>query len=246
MAEHVARFRKVLDERSIIAILRGLQPHEAVGVGEALVAAGIRIIEVPLNSPEPFTSIARLVERFGKAAVIGAGTVQRVDEVEKLARIGAGLVLSPHCDPELIRSTVAAGMVSVPGILTPTEAFAALDAGAHALKLFPMEVMGLAGARALKAVLPAGTCMLAVGGVSESNAKASSTPAFKALVSAPPSTNPAIQLATSSIAPRISCARCMGLRGQFCRTFPGEPEWIARSMSPAIESWFSASRIRSG
>lgn len=171
MAEHVARFRKVLDERSIIAILRGLQPHEAVGVGEALVAAGIRIIEVPLNSPEPFTSIARLVERFGKAAVIGAGTVQRVDEVEKLARIGAGLVLSPHCDPELIRSTVAAGMVSVPGILTPTEAFAALDAGAHALKLFPMEVMGLAGARALKAVLPAGTCMLAVGGVSESNAK---------------------------------------------------------------------------
>ena len=171
MAEHVARFRKVLDERPIIAILRGLQPHEAVGVGEALVAAGIRIIEVPLNSPEPFTSIARLVERFGKAAVIGAGTVRRVDEVEQLARIGAGLVLSPHCDPELIRGTVAAGMVSIPGILTPTEAFAALDAGAHALKLFPMEVMGLAGARALKAVLPAGTCMLAVGGVSESNAK---------------------------------------------------------------------------
>jgi 2-dehydro-3-deoxyphosphogalactonate aldolase len=171
MSEHVRRFTKILDERPIIAILRGLQPHEAVAVGEALVTAGIGIIEVPLNSPDPFTSIARLVERFGKVAVIGAGTVRRVDEVEQLALIGAGLVLSPHCDPELIRSTVSASMVSVPGILTPTEAFAALDAGAHALKLFPMEVMGIAGARALKAVLPKGTRMIAVGGVSETNAQ---------------------------------------------------------------------------
>jgi 2-dehydro-3-deoxyphosphogalactonate aldolase len=171
MSEHVRRFTKTLDERPIIAILRGLQPQEAVAVGEALVTAGIGIIEVPLNSPDPFASIARLVERFGKVAVIGAGTVRRVDEVEQLALIGAGLVLSPHCDPGLIRSTVSAGMVSVPGILTPTEAFAALDAGAHALKLFPMEVMGIAGARALKAVLPKGTRMIAVGGVSETNAQ---------------------------------------------------------------------------
>lgn len=171
MAEHEARFTKALEDRPIIAILRGLQPHEAMDVGEALVLAGIRIIEVPLNSPEPFASIARLVEGFREVAVIGAGTVRRVGEVEQLARIGAGLVLSPHCDPELIRRTVAAGMVSVPGILTPTEAFSALDAGAHALKLFPMEVMGMAGARALKAVLPTGTRVIAVGGVSESNAK---------------------------------------------------------------------------
>jgi 2-dehydro-3-deoxyphosphogalactonate aldolase len=171
MGEHVRRFTKTLDERPIIAILRGLQPHEAVAVGQALVTAGIGIIEVPLNSPDPFTSIARLVERFGKVAVIGAGTVRRVDEVEQLALIGAGLVLSPHCDPVLIRSTVSAGMVSVPGILTPTEAFAALDAGAHALKLFPMEVMGIAGARALKAVLPKDARMIAVGGVSETNAQ---------------------------------------------------------------------------
>jgi 2-dehydro-3-deoxyphosphogalactonate aldolase len=171
MADHVARFDKVLREAPVIAILRGLQPHEVDPVGDALVAAGIRIIEVPLNSPDPFTSIARLVERLGQAAVIGAGTVRRMDDVEKLAKIGAGLVLSPHCDPALIRGTVATGMVSVPGILTPTEAFAALDAGAHALKLFPMEVMGIAGARALKAVLPTGTRMIAVGGVSEANAR---------------------------------------------------------------------------
>jgi 2-dehydro-3-deoxyphosphogalactonate aldolase len=171
MADHVARFEEALREAPVIAILRGIQPDEAVPVGEALVEAGIRIIEVPLNSPDPFDSIARLVARFGKTALIGAGTVRRIDEVQSLARIGAGIVLSPHCDPELIHSTVSAGMVSVPGILTPTEAFSALDAGAHALKLFPMEVMGLAGARALKAVLPPGTRMIAVGGVSEANAR---------------------------------------------------------------------------
>lgn len=171
MADHVTRFEKALREAPVIAILRGLQPHEVDPVGDALVAAGIRIIEVPLNSPDPFASIARLVERLGHAAVIGAGTVRRMDDVETLARIGAGLVLSPHCDPALIRATVSAGMVSVPGILTPTEAFAALDAGAHALKLFPMEVMGIAGARALKAVLPTDTRMIAVGGVSEANVR---------------------------------------------------------------------------
>lgn len=171
MADHSAHFEKALRDAPVIAILRGIRPDEAVSAGESLFEAGIRIIEVPLNSPDPFSSIACLVERLGNKAVIGAGTVRRTDEVQTLARIGAGLVLSPHCDPELIRSTVSAGMVSVPGILTPTEAFAALDAGAHALKLFPMEVMGIAGARALKAVLPKDTRMIAVGGVSEANAR---------------------------------------------------------------------------
>lgn len=169
MADHIAHFERAFAAAPLIAILRGIRPDEALRVGEALVASGFRIIEVPLNSPDPFVSIERLVKNLGDEAVIGAGTVRRVEEVHSLARIGAGLVLSPHCDTMVIRETVAVGMVSIPGIQTPTEAFSALDAGAHALKLFPMEVIGLAGAKAMKAVLPAGTRMIAVGGVSEAN-----------------------------------------------------------------------------
>lgn len=170
MPDRVKRFEQALVEVPLIAILRGIRPEEALAAGSALVAAGFRMIEVPLNSPDPFESIQRLVEHLGDQALIGAGTVRRIEEVHTLERIGAGLVLSPHADPGVIRATVSAGMVSVPGIQTPTEAFAALEAGAHALKLFPMEVIGLVGAKAMRAVLPAGTRMIAVGGVGEANA----------------------------------------------------------------------------
>ncbi|MGL5447598.1 MAG: 2-dehydro-3-deoxy-6-phosphogalactonate aldolase [Rhabdaerophilum sp.] len=170
MTDHLTRFERALLEAPLIAILRGIRPDEVLAAGESLIAAGFRLIEVPLNSPDPFESIQRLVKHLGERAVIGAGTVRHTDEVRTLAQIGAGLVLSPHADPVVIRETVAVGLVSVPGILTPTEAFLALDAGAHALKLFPMEMIGLSGAKAMRAVLPIGTRMIAVGGVNEANA----------------------------------------------------------------------------
>jgi 2-dehydro-3-deoxyphosphogalactonate aldolase len=170
MPDHLSQFEAAFAAMPLIAILRGIRPEEAVAVGEALVAAGFRIIEVPLNSPEPFESIGRLVRRFGADAVIGAGTVRQVSEVARLKEIGAGLILSPHVDPAVLRASVGAGLVSVPGILTPTEAFLALDSGAHALKLFPMEMIDIPGARAMRAVLPHGTRLVAVGGVNESNA----------------------------------------------------------------------------
>ncbi|HRJ68001.1 MAG TPA: 2-dehydro-3-deoxy-6-phosphogalactonate aldolase [Beijerinckiaceae bacterium] len=170
MPDHLTRFEAAFAAMPLIAILRGIRPEEAVGIGEALVAAGIRIIEVPLNSPEPFESITRLVRRFKAEAVIGAGTVRWPHEVERLRELGAGLVLSPHVDAAVVRASVAAGIVSIPGILTPTEAFLALNSGAHALKLFPMEMIGTPGARAMRAVLPRGTRLVAVGGVGEGNA----------------------------------------------------------------------------
>lgn len=170
MRDHLSQFNATFAAMPLIAILRGIRPEEAVAVGEALIGAGLRIIEVPLNSPEPFESIDRLVRRFGAEAVIGAGTVRSPNEVERLCEIGAGLVLSPHVDPAVVRASVAAGLVSIPGILTPTEAFLALESGAHALKLFPMEMIGIPGARAMRAVLPQGTRLVAVGGVGESNA----------------------------------------------------------------------------
>lgn len=172
MRDHIAQFDAALAAMPLIAILRGIRPEEAVAVGEALIEAGIRVIEVPLNSPEPFESISQLVRRFGAEAVIGAGTVRQISEVELLRELGAGLVLSPHIDADLVRASVAAGLVSIPGILSPTEAFLALDAGAHALKLFPMEMIGIPGARAMRAVLPRATRLLAVGGVGEGNARA--------------------------------------------------------------------------
>ncbi|MGL5113791.1 MAG: 2-dehydro-3-deoxy-6-phosphogalactonate aldolase, partial [Beijerinckiaceae bacterium] len=149
----------------LIAILRGVQPEQAVQIGDALFQAGFRIIEVPLNSPLPFDSIEKLVRTFGDRAIIGAGTVTTVDEVRELARIGARAVISPHADLAVIEATVRAGLVSLPGIMSPTEAFAALKAGAHALKLFPMEVIGAAGVKAMRAVLPKTTRLIAVGGV---------------------------------------------------------------------------------
>lgn len=151
--------------REIIAILRGLPPHHAAEVTEALIAAGITKIELPLNSPEPFVSIAEMVHLAGDRALVGAGTVLDPADVTRLAEIGAGMVVSPDCNPEVIAATKAAGMLSYPGVFTATECFAALRAGADGLKIFPAFKLGLDGFKALGAVLPPDAPVYAVGGV---------------------------------------------------------------------------------
>lgn len=149
----------------LVAILRGLAPEDAVAIGEALLAAGFRILEVPLNSPEPFTSIARLAEALGDRALVGAGTVLSEGDVARLAAAGGRLCVMPHGDVAIIRAAKARGLVCLPGVATPTEAFAALAAGADGLKLFPAEALPPAVVRAWRAVLPAGTRLYPVGGI---------------------------------------------------------------------------------
>lgn len=155
--------------RRIIAILRGITPGEALAVGEVLLDAGIDTIEVPLNSPDPFDSIAALAEAFGDRARIGAGTVLNVADVARVQAAGGRLVVSPDMNPDVIAATRAAGMASFPGVMTPTEAFAALRAGASGLKLFPASLIGPDGLRAMRAVLPADTACYAVGGAGQEN-----------------------------------------------------------------------------
>ncbi|MDA7964043.1 2-dehydro-3-deoxy-6-phosphogalactonate aldolase [Ruegeria sp.] len=155
--------------RPIIAILRGLTPPEAAAVGHALIDAGLDRIEVPLNSPDPLESIAIMARDFGDHAVIGAGTVLDVDQVNAVAEAGGKLIVSPNCDTDVIRRTAALGLESWPGIFTPTEAFAALKAGATGLKLFPGSMAGPSGLSALRAVLPKGTQVYAVGGAGPEN-----------------------------------------------------------------------------
>ena len=150
--------------RPLIAILRGIRPDEVVAVGEVLLEEGFPDIEVPLNSPEPLASIAALVDAFGARARIGAGTVLSLDDVAAVAATGARLIVSPDANPEVIGASAAAGLASIPGVATPTEAFAALRAGASALKVFPAAQVGRDGVRAWLAVLPAGTALYAVGG----------------------------------------------------------------------------------
>ena len=155
--------------RPLIAILRGITPTEALPVAGALIEAGVTRIEVPLNSPEPLDSIARMVTAYGSDALIGAGTVLTPGQVREVAATGARLIVSPNCDPAVIAASKAAGMDSFPGVMTPTEAFAALAAGADGLKLFPGELIGPAGLRAMRAVLPPEVPLFAVGGVSADN-----------------------------------------------------------------------------
>jgi 2-dehydro-3-deoxyphosphogalactonate aldolase len=153
----------------LVAILRGLRPDEAEDIGAALYGAGFRLIEVPLNSPEPFESIARLARSLPADAVLGAGTVLDTDSVAKVRDAGGSLVVMPHADLEVIRAAKAAGMLCVPGVATPTEAFAARKAGADALKLFPAELVTPAIVRAMRAVLPAELRLLPVGGITPHN-----------------------------------------------------------------------------
>lgn len=149
----------------LIAILRGIAPEDVEAVGEALVEAGIGIIEVPLNSPNPLVSIAKLRAHLGSRALVGAGTVLDASQVSQVAEAGGQIVVSPNVDPGVIRATVTAGLVSAPGYFTPTEAFAALANGAHALKLFPAEAAGPAVVKAQRAVIPADALLIMVGGI---------------------------------------------------------------------------------
>lgn len=162
------RLAAALTACPLVAILRGLSPEEALPVGEALAASGLHLIEVPLNSPEPLLSIAALAKRF-PAALIGAGTVLEPQQVRAVHAAGGRLVVAPTFNPQVVREAVQLDMICLPGIGTATEAFAALDAGATGLKLFPAEMIPPAAVKALRAVLPRETLLLPVGGITMAN-----------------------------------------------------------------------------
>lgn len=162
-------FTRYLGECPLVAIIRGVTPEEAGEIGEALYEGGIRIIEVPLNSPDPLESIKRLVARLGERALIGAGTVLDTDQVAAVRQAGGRLIVSPSTYAPVIEATAAAEMVSSPGYFTPSEAFDALRAGAHALKLFPAEGASPAVVKAQRAVLPRDVPLIVVGGVKPDN-----------------------------------------------------------------------------
>jgi 2-dehydro-3-deoxyphosphogalactonate aldolase len=159
----------VTAHRHIIAILRGIRPEDAVPVCEALVAAGITLIEVPLNSPDPLASIGSAAKLFAGRAEIGAGTVLSPEAADSVADAGGSFVVSPDTNPAVIERTIARGMKSYPGVFSPTDAFAALRAGATGLKFFPAEVLGPRGIKAMKAVLPPEVPLYAVGGANPDN-----------------------------------------------------------------------------
>ncbi|MFW3614147.1 2-dehydro-3-deoxy-6-phosphogalactonate aldolase [Billgrantia antri] len=195
----------------LIGILRGVTPGEAVAVGEAVLAAGITTLEVPLNSPDPLESIRCLVEALGDRALVGAGTVLGVEEVRAVQAAGGRLVVSPNCRPAVIEETRRLGMQSWPGVLTPTEAFDALDAGATGLKLFPAVQVGVEGMRALRAVLPNGTRLYAVGGIG----------------------------AAEFAAWRAAGVDGAGLGGALYR--PGQsPEWVGEQARALVAAWRAA------
>jgi 2-dehydro-3-deoxyphosphogalactonate aldolase len=153
----------------LVAILRGVKPNEAVAIGAALERQGVVVVEVPLNSPRPLESIALLAQEFGERLLIGAGTVMTAAQVAEIAAAGGKLIVTPHADAAIVRTAKQHGLLAVPGFFTPSEAFAMLAAGADALKLFPSEAASPAVLRALRAVLPAGTAVLPVGGIDASN-----------------------------------------------------------------------------
>ncbi len=162
-------FDDAIARMPIIAILRGIEPAEAVDVGEALVEAGVRVLEVPLNSPAPLDSISRLAGALSGRAIVGAGTVLSAASVDEVVDADAAIIVSPNVDTEVVKRTLARGIVSMPGVSTPTEMFTAIDAGATYLKLFPAESCGLSLLSAVQAVLPDGVSVFAVGGVTAAN-----------------------------------------------------------------------------
>jgi 2-dehydro-3-deoxyphosphogalactonate aldolase len=163
------RLDEALAELPLIAILRGLRPQEAVQVAGILYDAGFRVVEVPLNSPAPLDSIARIAAHFAGRLVTGAGTVVESGAVAKLAEAGAELVVAPNFDERVVRAAKQKGMIAIPGVATPSEAFAALGAGADALKLFPAEMIAPPVLRSMRAVLPGATKLVPVGGITPSN-----------------------------------------------------------------------------
>jgi 2-dehydro-3-deoxyphosphogalactonate aldolase len=160
-----ALWQRVLKEMPLIAILRGMQPSEALDIAAALKRAGFLSLEVPLNSPDPFSSIRLLKEKFGGQMLIGAGTVLSTSDVDACHTAGAEFIVSPNTNADVIRATKAHGLLSLPGFMTPSEAFAALHAGADGLKLFPAEGAPPSVLRAMKAVLPKASPVFAVGGI---------------------------------------------------------------------------------
>jgi len=158
-----------LDPLPLVAVLRGISPEEVDQVADALVGAGFRILEVPLNSPRPYDSIRRLADAHGASCLVGAGTVLRVEDVARVREAGGRVVVMPHADLAVIREAKRQGMVCIPGVATPTEAFAALEAGADALKMFPAEAIPPAALRAWRAVLPKDALVFAVGGMKLDN-----------------------------------------------------------------------------
>ena len=161
----LAAFDAAFASCPLIAILRGVRPDEVVAIGEELVTAGFTLIEVPMNSPDPLDSVARLVAALGDRAMIGAGTVLTVDQVAAMRDAGGRMVISPNTNSDVISASAAAGLVSLPGIATPSEALAALDAGATALKLFPAEAASPVVLKAMRAILPSELPILPVGGI---------------------------------------------------------------------------------
>ncbi len=160
----IQKFATHFQNLPLVAILRGLTPPEAPAIGEALSDAGFGVLEVPLNSPQPLESIGALARAYPQS-LVGAGTVLRVEQVRDVHAAGGQLIVSPNFNAAVVREAIELGMVCLPGIATPTEAFAALEAGAHGLKLFPAEAASPAVLKAMLAVLPAGTLMIPVGGI---------------------------------------------------------------------------------
>jgi 2-dehydro-3-deoxyphosphogalactonate aldolase len=156
-------------QRPLVAILRGIRPEETADVVSVLVDAGMTAIEIPLNSPDPFRSIETAVKHAPAGVLVGAGTVLTLDEIARLHDVGGRLMVSPNVDPEIIASARARGMVTMPGVFTPTEALLAAKSGASSLKFFPASVLGAAGITAIRAVLPADMMIAAVGGISDAN-----------------------------------------------------------------------------
>lgn len=157
------------DKCPLIAILRGVRPDEVLGIAAALEAAGVVIVEVPLNSPQPLESIRLLAEHFGDRMLVGAGTVMTPAQVHEIAAVGGKVIVTPHADPELVRTAKSLGLLAAPGFFTPAEAFSLLRAGADAIKLFPAEAANPAALKGIRAILPPGTLVVPVGGITPEN-----------------------------------------------------------------------------